>query len=190
MSPALANVGARMRRVGTDRQRYRHPYSGAGCRFVLSDLAVAVPALAWGTRSHLEYRVARWFARAHFCRGSKSSLRSGGLPAGAQFWQALAGTGISVEVADPLSWFYLPPVCSMYLLWRDFSRGNAGRGSADRNSTAAMERSLGDGRHRFGGGRIFLHLFDDHASGLGISVVLEFRLDESRDGIGIMTVYW
>src|SRR6478736_2989106 len=176
MSATLAAAGARMRRVGTDRQRYGHPYSGAGCRFVLTDLAVAVPALVWETRSHLEYRVARWFARAHFCRGSKSCLRSGGLPAGAQFRQDLAGTAISVAVADPFSRCYLPAVCSMYLLWRDFSRGNAGRGGADRNSTAAMESSLGDGRHRFGGGRIFLHLFAGHASGFGISVVLEFAI--------------
>src|SRR5262245_39857608 len=190
MSPAVAAAGARMRCVGTDQQRYGHPHSRAGGRFVLSDLAVAVPTLAWGTRSYLAYRVARWFAGAQFCRGSKSCLRSGGLPAGAQFRHDLACSGISIEVANPFSWLCLPPVCSLYLLWRDFSRGNAGRGSADRNSTAAMERSVGDGRHRFGGGRIFLHLFDDHASGLGISVVLEFRLDESRDGIGIMTVYW
>src|SRR6516162_2677637 len=173
MSATLAASGARIRHVGPHRQRYGHPYSGAGYRFVFSYLAVAVPALVWGTRSHLEYRVARWFARAHFCRGSKSCLRSGRLPAGAQFRQDLAGTGISVEVADPFSRFYLPAVCSIHLLWRDFSRGNAGRGSADRHSTAAMERSLDDGGDRFGGGRIFLHLFADHASGFGISVVLE-----------------
>src|SRR6476620_294301 len=165
-----------MRRVGTDRQRYGHPYSGAGCRFVLTDLAVAVPALVWGTRSHLEYRVARWCARAHFCRGSKSCLRSGGLPAGARFRHDLAGTGMSVEVPDPFSRFHLPAVCTMYLLWCDFSRRNAGRGSADRNSTAAMESSLGEGRHRFGGGRVFVHLFTDHASGFRISVVLEFAI--------------
>src|SRR5262245_37800693 len=144
MSATLAAAGARIRHVGADRQRYGHPYSGTGYRFVLSDLAVAVPALVWGTRSHLEHRVARWFARAHFCLGSKSCLRSGGLPAGAQFRQDLAGIGISVEVADPFSRFYLPPFRSMYLLWCDFSRGNAGRGSADRNSTAEMESSLGD----------------------------------------------
>src|SRR2546427_5698783 len=85
MSAALAATGARMGRVGADQRRYGHPYFGAGYWFVLSDLAVAVPALDWGTHAHLEYRVAGQFARVHFYRGSESCLRSGGLPAGAQF---------------------------------------------------------------------------------------------------------
>src|SRR5262245_31266453 len=116
MSAALAATGARMGHVGADRRRYGHPYFGAGYWFVLSELAVAVPALGWGTRAHLEYRVAWRFARVHFCCGCESCLRSGGLPAGAQFRQDLAGPGVSDNVADPFSRLYLPALRPMYLL--------------------------------------------------------------------------
>src|SRR5690242_4897758 len=116
MSVALAATGARMGHVGADRRRYGHPYFGAGYWFVLSDLAVAVPALDWGTHAHLEYRVAGRFARVYFRRGSESCLRSGGLPAGAQFRHDLADPGVSDEVADPFSRFYLPAVRPMSLL--------------------------------------------------------------------------
>src|SRR5262245_25229659 len=116
MSAALAATGARMGHVGADRRRYGHPYFGAGYWLVLSELAVAVPALGWGTRAQVDYRVAGRFARVHFCRGCESCLRSGGLPAGAQFRHDLADPGVSDEVADPFSWFCLPAVRPMYLL--------------------------------------------------------------------------
>src|SRR6476646_6037445 len=157
-----------MRHVGADRQRYGHPYIWAGYWVVLSELAVAVPALDWGTHAHLEYRVVGGFARVHFYRRSESRLRSGGLPAGAEFRQNLAGPGVPDEVADPFSWFCLPVVCPMRLFRRHFSRGNAGCWSPGWNSTATVENSLGDGRDRFGGRRIFVHLFADHPSGFGI----------------------
>src|SRR5438477_11766911 len=116
MSAALADAGARMRDTGADRRRYEHPYFGAGYWFVLSDLAVAVPALDWGPRAHLECRVTGWFARVPFCRGSESCLRSGGLPVSAQFRQYLARRGLPDEVADPFSRLYLPAVHPMCLL--------------------------------------------------------------------------
>jgi len=47
-----------MRHVGADRRRYGHPYIWDGYWVVLSELAVAVPALDWGTHAHPEYRVA------------------------------------------------------------------------------------------------------------------------------------
>src|SRR5919197_1252074 len=100
MSATLAAPGARMRHVGADQRRFGHPSFGAGCWLVLFDLAVAVPALDWGTDAHFEYRIAGRFACVHFCGGSESSLRSGGLFAGAQFRQNLAGAGVSDEVAD------------------------------------------------------------------------------------------
>src|SRR5213594_681620 len=103
MSAALAAARARIRHVGADRRGYGHPYFGAGCWLVLSGLAVAMPALDWGTRAYLEHRVAGWFARVHFCRGSESSLWSGGLPAGAQFRQYLAAPTVSHEGADHFS---------------------------------------------------------------------------------------
>src|SRR6266699_2651073 len=161
-----------MRHVGADRRGYGHPYSGAGYWFVLSDFTMAAPALHWGTRAHLEHRVAGRFARVHFCRGRESRLRSGGLPAGAQFRQDLAGPGVSDQVADPFSGFYLPAVRPMCLLQRDLSRGNAGCWSPGGNSTATVENTLDDGGHRFGGRRIFVDLFADLPSGSGIRAVL------------------
>src|SRR2546426_9271887 len=116
MSAALAAARARIRHVGADQRRYGHPYSGAGYWFVLSDFTMAVPALDWRTRAYLEHRVAGWFARVHFCRGSESSLWSGGLPAGAQFRQYLAAPTVSHEGADHLSRFYLPAVRPLSLL--------------------------------------------------------------------------
>ena len=116
MSATLAAPGARIRHVGADQRRYGHPYFGAGYGLVLFDLAVAVPALDWGTDAHFEYRVAGRVARVHFYRRSESCLRSGGLPAGAQFRQNLAGPGVSDEVADLFSQFYLPAVRPMCLL--------------------------------------------------------------------------
>src|SRR5207249_1066131 len=98
------------------RRGYGHPYFWARYWFVLSRLAVAVPALDWGTHANLEYRVAWRFACVHFCDGSESRLRSRRLPSGAQFRQHLAGPRVSDEVADPFSRFYLPAVCPMYLL--------------------------------------------------------------------------
>ena len=68
---------------------------GLAIGLFLSSLAVVVPALDWGTRAHLEYRVAGRFASVHLCRGRESSLRPGGLPASAQFRQNLAGPGVS-----------------------------------------------------------------------------------------------
>ena len=116
MSAALAAAGARMRHVGTDRRRYGHPYFGTGYWFVFSDLPVAMPVLDWRTHAHLEYRVAGRLARVHFRRGSESCLRSGGLPASAQFRQDLATPGVSDEVADSFSRFYLPTIRTMCLL--------------------------------------------------------------------------
>src|SRR2546427_10503550 len=113
MSAALAATGARMGRVGADQRRYGHPYFGAGYWFVLSDLAVAVPALDWGTHAHLEYRVAGQFARVHFYRGSESCLRSGGVSAGAQFRPDLETPGVSDKVADSFHRFYLHSVHPM-----------------------------------------------------------------------------
>src|SRR5262249_20393060 len=113
MSAALAAAGAGMGRVGADRRRYGHPYFGAGYWFVLSGLGVAVPALDWGTNADLEYRVGGQFARVHFCRGSESCLRSGGLPAGAQFRQDLENPGVSDKVADSFNRSGLPAVHPM-----------------------------------------------------------------------------
>src|SRR6266542_2567191 len=172
MSAALAAAGARQRHVGIDQQRYGHPYFGSGCWFVLSDLAVAMPALDWRTRAHLEHRVAGRFALVHFCRGRESCLRPGELPAGAQFRQDLAGFGVSDEVADSFSRFYLPAVRPMRLLRRDLSRGNAGRWSPGGNSTATMENTLDDGGHRSGGRRIFVFLFSNHPPSSRIPPVL------------------
>src|ERR1043166_4309669 len=93
MPVALATRATRMRHVGADQPRYRHPYSGAACWLVLSGLTMDVPAFDWGTRANLEYRVAGRFAGIHFNHGSESCLRSGGLPAGAQFRYDLADCG-------------------------------------------------------------------------------------------------
>src|SRR5438552_1038077 len=136
-----------MRRVRTGQHRYGHPDFGARYWFVLSELAVAVPALDWGTHAHLEYRVTGWFARVHFSCGSESRIRLGELPAGAQFRHDLADPGVSDYVADPFSRFYLPAVHPMRLLRRDLSRCDAGRWSAGGNSTATVENSLDDGGH-------------------------------------------
>src|SRR6266568_2470560 len=108
-----------MRHVGADQRRYGHPYFGARYWFVLSRLAVVVSEVDWGTRANLEYRVAGRFAFVHFYRGSESCLWSGGLPAGAQFRYDLACPGVSDEVADPFSRFYLRAVHPMSLLRRD-----------------------------------------------------------------------
>src|SRR6266581_4961459 len=62
MPVALAIRATRMRHVGADQPRYRHPYSGAACWLVLSGLTMAMPAFDWGTRANLEYRVAGRFA--------------------------------------------------------------------------------------------------------------------------------
>src|SRR6266566_4607451 len=160
MSPALAAAGARMR------------HFGAGCWFVFSDLAVAVPEVDWGTRAHREYRVAGRFAHVHFCRGSESCLRSGRLPAGAQFRQYLAGPGVSDQVVDLFSRFYLSAVRPMCLFRRDLSLGDAGRWSPGGNSTATVENTFDDDEHRFDCRRIFVHLFADHPPEFGIPVVL------------------
>ncbi len=157
-----------MRHVGVDRRRYGHPNFGAGYWLVLSGLAVALPALDWGTHTHLEYRLAGRFARVHFCYRSESCLRSGGLPAGAQFRQHLACPGVSDEVANPFSGFYQPAVRPMRLFRRHLSRGNAGCCSAGGNSPATMENTLGDGGDWFGSRLIFVDLFADHPSGFGI----------------------
>ena len=98
---------------------------GLGIGLFFLSLAVAVPALDWGTHAYLEYRVAGRFARVHFYRRSESRLRSGGLPAGVEFRQNLAGPGVSDQVADHFSWFYLPAVRPMRLFRRHLSRGNA-----------------------------------------------------------------
>src|SRR5262245_9008925 len=116
MSAALAAAGARVGHVGACRRRYWHPYFGAGYRIVLSDFAVAAPALDWRTLPHHEYRVARRFARVHLYRWSKSPLRLGELPAGAQFGRDLAGPALSNEVADHFSGAYLPAVRPLSLL--------------------------------------------------------------------------
>src|SRR5947199_2084097 len=165
-----------MRHVGADRQRYGHAYFGAGYWLVLPYFAVAVPALDRGTAAHFEYRVVGRFARIHFCGGSESSLRSGGLPAGAQFRQHLADPEVSDQVADSFSRFYLLAVCPMCLLRHHLSRWNAGGWSPGGNSTATVENTLGNGRDRFGGRRIFVCLFAHHASGFGIFIVLEFAI--------------
>src|SRR6476619_3057957 len=116
MSAALAIAIARMWHVGTDQQRYGHPHAGAGYRFVLSDFALAVPALDWGARAHFECSVAGRFARAHFYPGSESRLWVCWLPASAQFRQHLAGARVSNEIANPFSRVHLPVVLPMCLL--------------------------------------------------------------------------
>src|SRR4029077_7580919 len=116
MSAALAAAGARMRHVGVRRRRSGHPCFGPGYWVILSDLAVAVPALDWRARTNLEYCIAGGFARFHFCRGSEPRLRFCRLPAGALFRQDLEGVGVSHEIADPFSRFYLPAVRAMCLL--------------------------------------------------------------------------
>src|SRR6266576_650279 len=171
MSAALAAAGARVRHVGADQRRYGHPYFGTRYWFVLFRLAVVVSELDWGTGANLEYRVTWRFACVHFCRGSESRLRSGGLPAGAQFRYDLADPGVSDEVADPFSRCCLPAVHPMSLLRRDLSRCDAGRWSPRGNSTATVENNLDDGGHRFGSRRIFVNLFADLPSGSGIPVV-------------------
>src|SRR5438552_8797118 len=172
MSAALAAAGARMGHVGNDRHGYGHPRFGAGDRFDLSDVAVVVPALDWRTRAHLEYRVAGRFALVDFWRGGKSCIRSGELPASAQFRQYLAALGVSDEVADSFCRFYLPTVRPMCLLRRDLSLGNAGRWSPGSNSAATVENTLDGGGHRSGGRRIFGCLFSDCPPCPRISAVL------------------
>ena len=103
-----------------------------------------------------------------FIVGANRALRSGQLPAGGQFRLHLACPGVSDQVANPFSWFYLPAVRPMRLFRRHLSLGNASCGSLGGNSTATVENTLGDGGHWFGSRRILVHLFADHPSGFGI----------------------
>src|SRR5437867_12930507 len=100
MSAALATGSARLGHVGVDQRRYGHPYSGTGCWLVISGVTVALPAFDWGKYANLEHRVAGRVAHVHFSRRSESCLRSGGLPAGAQFRQHLAAPRVLDNVAD------------------------------------------------------------------------------------------
>src|SRR4029077_7182096 len=98
MSAALDGAGAWVRHVRACQRRFWYPYFGAGCWFVLSRLAVALPALDWGADADFEYRVAWRFACFHFYRRSESRLRSGGRSAGTYFLLYLASVGSAVQV--------------------------------------------------------------------------------------------
>src|SRR4051812_42021345 len=111
----MAAADTRMRHLWPNERRHGRPSIWVGYCVVLFRVALGVPALDWGTSAHLEYRDAGRVARIHLYRRRESRLRSGGLPAGAEFRRNLAGRGVSDQVADHFRRFYLPAICPMRL---------------------------------------------------------------------------